>query len=149
MSKTHFDDIDLSEAGIEADEVNSETATLGQVLTADGAGGAAFQDGVREGGWTAISFAPGWGNWDTPTNQFAYKRFGALIFLHGVVVRNSGTTQLIGVLPSGHRPAADPEKLVVATDTGYGRVEVDNAGQIKLKAGGAGWVSLDGIVLSV
>ena len=122
MSKTNFDDIDLTTPGIEADEintesatagqvltadgvggaafqdigieageVNSESATLGQVLTADGAGGAAFQDGVREGGWTAISFAPGWGNWDTPTNQFAYKRLGALIFLHGVVVRNSGT----------------------------------------------------------
>ena len=30
--------------GIEADEINTETATIGQVLTADGAGGAAFED---------------------------------------------------------------------------------------------------------
>ncbi len=43
MSKTNFDDIDLTTPGIEADEVNSEAATVGQVLTADGAGAAAFE----------------------------------------------------------------------------------------------------------
>ncbi len=42
MSKTNFDDIDLSGRGIEADEINSESATAGQVLTADGAGGAGW-----------------------------------------------------------------------------------------------------------
>ena len=51
MSKTHFDDIDLTEAGIEAGEINSESATAGQVLTADGAGRAAFEDaGIVIGG---------------------------------------------------------------------------------------------------
>ncbi len=42
MSKTNFDDIELSQAGIEAGEINSEAATAGQVLTADGAGGAGW-----------------------------------------------------------------------------------------------------------
>ena len=43
MSKTNFDDIQLSTPGIEAAEVNSEAATVGQVLAADGAGGVAWQ----------------------------------------------------------------------------------------------------------
>jgi len=37
MSKTNFDDLDLATPGIEAGEINSEAATDGQVLTADGA----------------------------------------------------------------------------------------------------------------
>ncbi len=47
MSKTNFDDIDLGRRGIEAGEINSESAAAGQVLTADGAGGA---------GWATRSF---------------------------------------------------------------------------------------------
>jgi len=43
VSKTNFDDIQLSTPGIEAAEVNSEAATVGQVLAADGAGGVAWQ----------------------------------------------------------------------------------------------------------
>jgi len=43
MSKTNFDDIELETPGIEAGEINSEAATDGQVLTADGAGAAAFE----------------------------------------------------------------------------------------------------------
>ncbi len=49
MSKTNFDDIELETAGIEAAEINSESATAGQVLTADGAGGAGWA-GVVDGG---------------------------------------------------------------------------------------------------
>ena len=57
MAATNFDDIELARPGIEADEVNSEGATAGQVLTADGAGGAAFQDaggGVTVGGDNSV-----------------------------------------------------------------------------------------------
>jgi hypothetical protein len=45
MAKTHFDDIELEQPGIEADEINTESAMAGQILTADGAGGAAFKQG--------------------------------------------------------------------------------------------------------
>ncbi len=45
MSKTNFDDIDLGGRGIEAGEINSESATAGQVLTAEGAGGAGWGGG--------------------------------------------------------------------------------------------------------
>ena len=40
MSKTNVDDLDLAEPGIEAREINSESAPAGAVLTANGAGGA-------------------------------------------------------------------------------------------------------------
>ena len=45
MSKTNFDDLDLAVPGIEASEINTEGATAGQVLMADGAGGAAWGAG--------------------------------------------------------------------------------------------------------
>ena len=57
MGKTNLDDLDLATPGIEADEINTESATVGQVLTADGAGGAAFQDaagGVTVGGDNSV-----------------------------------------------------------------------------------------------
>lgn len=47
MGKTNFDDLDLATPGIEADEINSEVATVGQVLTADGTGGV---------GWATAGF---------------------------------------------------------------------------------------------
>lgn len=43
MGKTHFSDIDLSNRGIEAREINSETATSSQYLAANGTGGASWQ----------------------------------------------------------------------------------------------------------
>lgn len=45
MGKTNFDDIELGTAGIEADEINSESAAAGQVLMADGVGGVAWGTG--------------------------------------------------------------------------------------------------------
>ena len=48
MAKTNLDDLDQAQPGIEADEVNSEAATAGQVMTADGAGGADFSDAVLQ-----------------------------------------------------------------------------------------------------
>ena len=45
MSKTNLDDLDLGRRGIEAQEVNSEAAAAGAVLTADGIGGAAWLAG--------------------------------------------------------------------------------------------------------
>ena len=48
MSKTNLDDLDLEQPGIESDEINSEAATAGQVLTADGSGGSDFSDGALQ-----------------------------------------------------------------------------------------------------
>ena len=42
MSKTNLDNLDLTQPGIEADEINTESASAGAVLRADGAGGASF-----------------------------------------------------------------------------------------------------------
>ncbi|MBI1294124.1 hypothetical protein GC175_04090 [bacterium] len=44
MGKTNFDDLELGDRSIEAREIGSESATDGQVLTADGTGGAAWED---------------------------------------------------------------------------------------------------------
>ncbi len=44
MGKTNFDDLELGDRAIEAREIGSENASDGQVLTADGAGGAAWED---------------------------------------------------------------------------------------------------------
>lgn len=69
MSKTNLDDLDLATAGIEADEINTESATAGQVLTADGEGGAAFdpsssllrawhgtEDRFNSGAWLDVEY---------------------------------------------------------------------------------------------
>jgi len=47
MSKTNFDDIELAGRGIEAGEISSEAATVGQVLMADGVGGVAWGPAAR------------------------------------------------------------------------------------------------------
>ena len=50
MAKTNLDDLDLEQPGIESDEINSESATAGQVLTADGSGGSDFSDAALQVG---------------------------------------------------------------------------------------------------
>ena len=45
MGVTNLDDLDLAQPGIEADEINTESAEIGRVLRSDGAGGASFERG--------------------------------------------------------------------------------------------------------
>ena len=51
MAKTHLSDLDLEQPGIEAGHINSELATSGQVLMADGRGGAKWQALQAGGGF--------------------------------------------------------------------------------------------------
>jgi hypothetical protein len=73
MSKTNFDDLDLAVPGIEADEINTEGVTAGQVLMADGAGSAAWGKGgaalMRLMNDTEDTFASG--SWMVLTNLVA------------------------------------------------------------------------------
>ena len=45
MGKTNFDDLDLDVPGIEADEINAESAAAGSLLAANGLGGTEWRSG--------------------------------------------------------------------------------------------------------
>lgn len=92
--------------------------------------------------WLAATYAGSWATFGgfaaayfkMPTNQ---------VRLRGQVTGGAvGTT--IFTLPAGYRPP-NTEQFAVATNTGYGRVDVSNGGVVTLQSGGTGWVSLANI----
>lgn len=97
--------------------------------------------------WTAPTYNTGWGNVGGYQNA-QYKIVGDLVFLRGSCVRSSGTETTIFTLPSGYRPPA-LTNYSVTTDTGVGEIEITVSGAVTTVAGGTGYISLDGIVLSV
>lgn len=97
--------------------------------------------------WTALSLNTGWVNFGGSYQTAEYKKVGDLVFLRGLIARTSGTATLIGTLPSGYRPILNP-LFIVATNTGYGEIEINSPGQISWRTGGVGYLSLDGLIFS-
>lgn len=125
--------------------------TGGGVITLgyDGGFGAATvqADGKLGEEWINVSFATGWGNLGSPWQTAQYKRYGDMITLRGLVSRTSGVGTNILTLPTGYRPPASILRSAM-TDTGIGRVDIDNSGVVMSNGGGTGWVQLDGIEFS-
>lgn len=97
--------------------------------------------------WTTLTLNTGWVNYGSPYDNAGYKKVGDLVFLRGLVARTSGSETIILTLPAGYRPILNP-LFIVATNTGYGEVEINSSGQISWRTGGVGWLSLNGLVFS-
>lgn len=99
------------------------------------------------GAWDGFTFGSGWANYGSGWNNGQVKKVGDLVFLRGLVYRFSGSDTTIATLPAGSRP---PAGVIFAVDTnsGSGRVDIDSTGVVTLSSGGAGNVSLSGIVFS-
>ena len=101
------------------------------------------------GAWSSTpTFNTGWENYGGGEQDAQFKKVGDLVLLRGIIKRTSGTETTILTFTAGYRPP-DTVRYCQATDTGAGRVEVAGTGELVLAAGGAGWVSLDGIIFSV
>jgi hypothetical protein len=66
------------------------------------------------------------------------------VHLRGLVERFSGASTSVAILPVGYRPVNET-MFGVWTDTGAGRLDVQVVGNLFAVAGGATFVSLDGI----
>lgn len=95
--------------------------------------------------WTAPTFAAGWTNYGGGFNAAGYykDKFG-FVHLKGLVKRTSGSSVAIFTLPSGFRPIGRM-LYVVRTDTGAGRIDILNDGDVRLESGGVAYVQLDGL----
>ncbi len=147
MSKTNFDDIDLGGRGIEAGEINSEAATVGQVLAADGAGGAAW---ATPGGFvtahsTGLLALEDGG--DVAWTDLGLAGFGVPVAAKAILltlyIEDSGGTIQVNFRPNGSswsnapelspclkttNPAAGMATLIVPCGSGEVEYRVDTSG---------------------
>jgi len=100
------------------------------------------------GSWATGSYNTGWADYGGGYSGAKYKKFGDIVFLKGLVVRNSGSETTIFTLPSGYRPPASILFAAIANDA-VARIGIDSSGNVILQAGVATpWVSLNGITFS-
>lgn len=98
--------------------------------------------------WTAPTLLNSWVYYGSPYNPPGYYKdsFG-IVHLRGLV--KSGTmTNAIFTLPAGYRPAnrqMNAAASFVSTTDAYGRIDVDNAGNVLPMAGSNAFISMDNI----
>lgn len=127
-------------------------------LTVDASGnfdiavsGGYTQFGGRLGGaWAGVTYASGWEDFLPGTLQpVQYKKVGDLVFLRGICYRTSGASATIATLPSGYRPLAKIQQIVLS-NVALGYIDIETDGDIVLNAGSpTDWVSLNNIWFSV
>lgn len=98
--------------------------------------------------WTNLSLNTGWINYGASYQTTQYKKFGDFVIIRGLIARTSGTEAVIATLPSGYRPSLK-QLYTVATNTGYGEIEITTAGSIVLRSGGVGYLSFGEITFSL
>lgn len=110
---TFMSNISMSSASIDMNSNNiTEVGLLSMTGDIDLNGNDIIDIGQIGTGWTGLSFASGWENYNLGYEQARYKKVGDLVFLQGLVKRTSGTSLTIGTLPAGYRP---PERLLLNT----------------------------------
>lgn len=127
----------LANSGVSAGTYTWATVTVdakGRVTSASSATTLSF---------SAASFSNSWVNYGSPFDNQGYAKDHQRVYLRGVI--KSGTVNaIIFNLPAGYRPA-NRKMLVVITDTGVGRLDILNDGNVYLISGGNGYVNLDGL----
>ena len=100
---------------------------------------------LADSGWIALPFAPGWGNYGPPFRAGRYRKISDIVYLEGLVKRNSGSTTLIATLPVSYRPSMSFLFAVGAATggNGYGRMDVQSDGGVHFFAGDASFVSIN------
>ncbi|MFQ5509350.1 MAG: hypothetical protein ACE5FN_08430 [Leptospirillia bacterium] len=93
---------------------------------------------------TAADFSNGWSHRGAPYGNAGYTKNRGAVHLTGVIA--SGILGLAAYqLPEGFRPPAII-CFAVATDAGYGSLEIDTSGYLTPIAGGTALFALDGVV---
>lgn len=110
------------------------------------------QGDLGESSWTEPTLQGNWEDFDTVNNHdAAYKIFGDMVFLRGIVGTSSGTgnNTVIFYLPAGYRPDQDMNFVCIANDgsnDGFGKVLIqDSDGAVKFFGDATNWMSLDGL----
>lgn len=105
-----------------------------------------YLNGKLGGPWTLLPYTNSggttWTDYDTSSWAIgAYRIFGDMIFLKGLVKRTAGGSFVIANLPAACRPLRY-HLFSVITDTGPGRLDIGTGGDMTLVSGGTTWVSL-------
>ena len=90
------------------------------------------------GAWSTLTLntAGNWADYGGSYAGAAYRKFGDIVMVRGVVVRSSGADAVIGTLPTGYRPTA----YILVTAIGDGSIAAINIltnGNIELSTGAA------------
>lgn len=102
---------------------------------------------IVQDNWIAPTLATGWVNYLNGYNPAGYFRDKqGIVHLRGLVRKTSGAIsgERIFTLPEGYQPEFRELRVVISMDL-LGRCDIDNAGQVLIIRGDAGWFSLDGI----
>lgn len=129
-------------------------ATPSDVVSTAGAAGASSLQAradhthkLIDTGWLFPTLLNGWVNYTAPGVDWgvaSYRKIGNVVFIKGLIKSGSG---VIFVLPAGFRPgtaAAGHKQLFdVETDTGHGRMDVRENGEVARVAGGNGYYGIN------
>ena len=97
--------------------------------------------------WTAPSLLNNWVNYSAAYNPAGYfkDKFG-IVHLRGLVKDGDGIGASYPVfnLPAGYRPTYN-EICVITSNSAFGHVNIETAGNIIITVGSTTWVCFDGI----
>ena len=105
-----------------------------------GAPGTAGGGGGVPGPWIPLTFQGSWTNYSSGFATGAYRKDqNGAVWLRGLVAKNGGTPtadEVIAQLPAGYRPSAILIfSVAMGAPNGYGRVDVNPAGEVMWKTG--------------
>lgn len=103
-----------------------------------------FKKQALSGLWQALTFSGNWINYGEDWQTARFKKVGSVVSIQGLI--KSGTMgSVVGNLPEGFRPGGGKIIFSAQTDTGQGRVDVEQNGNIVAQGGGTGYFSLSNI----
>lgn len=94
--------------------------------------------------WTAPTLLNGWVNYGFVDAGYFIDDFG-IVHIRGMVSSGSG---IVFILPEGYRPSARVV-MVITSNAGDGRVDVDTNGSVEVVVGSATWTSLNNLSFKV
>jgi hypothetical protein len=101
--------------------------------------------GIITDSWSGVGYQNSWANYGSgwPNAEYYIDPFD-IVHLQGLVKNPTAGGTTIFTLPSGYRPATSI-MFTVATNSGFGRIDIDTSGNVKHINGGYAYVSLNGI----
>lgn len=99
-------------------------------------------------GWTNLTLQNSWTYYGAPFTTPRYiKSDDGIVTLSGLIKSGSTTSgAIIATLPAGYRPTSGTTLYGIASGSiAMGRIDIETNGNILYRAGGNGWLSLDGI----
>jgi len=102
---------------------------------------------AADGPWFNFNLTNGWGPYFGGHQVPRFRVIDNMVYFEGLAHRISDNFDIMTTFPVGLRPP-NPVLFGVATNSGVGRVDINQNGEVIYRSGGSIWLSLTGIQYS-